>query len=160
MKTHRLAAMAALVLIFLLTLLAPAAHAGSDASFRPARVRAFAQESAISLVVREGRSRFVRLTLAEECPTLAKAQRLSFQIGAGLVAAEQEGGSVPVVRNTVPTVVSRETRHAHVVAVNGNNRVACRLAGVAHVDQAAFDTAAAVHGAHDNRYAGDGRPAG
>ncbi len=146
--------MAALVLIFLLTLLAPAAHADSGASFRPTRVRAFAPEGPQSVVIREGRNRFVRLSFVDSCPALARAERIAFQVGSGISAVHQNGASVPVVRNTVPTVVSRETRHAHVVAINGNNRVACRLAGVAPADQAAFDTAAAIHGKHDNRYAG------
>lgn len=159
MKRCSSAPLVSLALIFLLTLLAPAAHADSDASFRADRVRAFAPESTQSVVIREGRSRFVRLTFVDSCPALARAERIAFQVGSGLFATEQDGASVPMVRNTVPTVVSSETRHAHVVAINGNSRVACRLAGVTPADQAAFDMAAAVHGSHDNRYAGDGRPA-
>ena len=154
MKTHLSAALVSLALLFLMTLLAPSANADSGASFRPTRVRAFAPESAQSVVVREGRERYIRLTLAEACPALTSAERIAFQVGSGLFAAEQGGASVPLVRTTVPTVVSSETRHAHVVAINGNNRIACRLAGVTPADQAAFDTAAAVHGSRDNRYAG------
>lgn len=160
MKTHRLAAMAALVLNFLLALLTPSAHASSDASFRPARVRAFAPESMQSVVIREGRNRFVRLSFVDSCPALARAERIAFQVGSSLFATDKNGASVPVVRNTVPTVVSSETRHGHLVAINGNSRAACRLAGVAPADQPAFDTAAAVHGSRDNRYAGDGRTGG
>lgn len=164
MKTcHSAAAVVSLVLVFLLTCLSSTAQAGSSgshASFRPARVRAFAPETPSSLVVREGRSRFVRLTLTEACPALTTAQRLSFQIGPGLAEVQAEGALVPVVRNNAPTVVSTATPHAHIVAIQSNSRVACRLAGVAEADQAAFDTAAAVHGKHDNRHAGDGRPAG
>lgn len=157
MKTHLSAALVSLALLFLMTLLAPSANADSGASFRPTRVRTFATESAQSVVVREGRERYIRLTLADACPALASAERIAFQVGSSLFATDKNGASVPVVRNTVPTVVSSETRHAHIVVVTTNSRVACRLAGVTPADQAAFDMAAAVHGTHDNRYAGDGR---
>lgn len=157
MKTCRSAAVVPLVLMFLLILLAPAAHAGADARFRPSRVRAFALEGAQSVVLREGGDRFVRLALAEDCPALATAHRVAFQIGAGLVAADQAGVEVPVA-HTPPTVVSTETSHAHVVVIQANGRVACRIVGVADADRLTFDAAAAVHGSRDNRYAGDGRP--
>lgn len=156
MKTCRSAAVVPLVLMFLLILLAPAAHAGTDARFRPSRVRAFAPDGSQSVVLREGRDRFVRLALAEDCPALATAHRVAFQIGAGLVAADQAGAAVPVA-HTPPTVVSTETPHAHLVAIDTNGRAACRIAGVADADRSRFD-AAAIYGSRDSRYAGDGRP--
>lgn len=158
MKTCRSAAVVPLVLMFLPILLAPSAHAGTDAGFRPGRVRAFAPESSQSVVLREGRSRFVRLALAEDCPALATAQRVAFQVGALLSVANESGADVRVVRHTPPTVVSTETAHAHLVAIHANGRVACRIARVTDADRSGFDTAAAVHGSRDNRYAGDGRP--
>lgn len=155
MKRCFSAPVVSLVLVFLLTFLIPTAHAGPDASFRPARVRAFAPESPTSLLVREGRSRFVRLTLAESCPVLGQASRVAFQTGSSLTVASESTGQVPVVRGAAPIVVSNGTRSAFVVAITANNRVACRLASVAPADQAAFE-AAAVNGSRDNRYAGDG----
>lgn len=152
MKTHRSAAMAALVLNFLLTV--GTVHADSGAGFRPSRVHAFAAESANSLVVREGRERYLRLTLAESCPAVTGAERIAFQIGAALTVADEPGARIPVTRGSAPAVLSAATPHAHLVAINAEGRVACRLAGVAEADQAAFDTAAAQHGEHDNRYAG------
>lgn len=143
-----------------MTLLAPSANADSGASFRPTRVRAFSTESALSVIVREGRERYIRLTLAEACPAVASAERIAFQVGSSLFATDKNGASVPVVANTIPTVVSSETRHGHLVAINGNSRVACRLSTVSAVDRAVFEAAAATNGSHDNRYAGDGRPAG
>jgi hypothetical protein len=167
MKTCLSAAAVSLVLMFALALLPglagsaePLGSSTSAVAFRPARVRAFAPESATSVVVREGRERYLRLTLADACPALAHAQRLAFQVGPGLVASDQDGTLIPVVRDGAPAVLSAATPHAHVVAVASNGRVACRLAEVAEVDRALFDAAATVHGSRDNRYAGDGRPAG
>lgn len=160
MKRCFSAPVVSLVLVFLLTFLVPTAHAGPDASFRPARVRAFVPESSNSVVLREGRSRFVRLTLVESCPALGQASRLAFQTGSSLAAADETGRQVPVVRGQAPTVVSNGTTHVHLVAINDNSRTTCRLAGVTVVGQAAFEAAAQLHGQRDNRYAGDGRPAG
>ncbi len=163
MKTHHLAAVVPLALIFL-TLMIPVAHAAesadSGASFRPARVRAFVPEPVTSLLVREGRSNYRRLMLAESCPALTQATRVAFQSGSALSVTDEQGRQVPVVRGKAPTVVSTETRNAFVVSINGNKRTVCRLSTVSAVDQAAFEAAAAVHGRRDNRYAGDGRPAG
>lgn len=160
MKRCFSAPVVSLVLVFLLTFLIPTAHAGPEASFRPARVRAFAPESPTSLIVREGRSRFVRLTLAERCPALSQASRLALQTGSSLAAADETGRQLPVVRGPAPGVISSETPHAYIVAIDTNSRTVCRLAGVAVVGQAAFEAAAAAFGSRDNRYAGDGRPAG
>lgn len=162
MKRCFSAAVAAFVLNFLLAFgMAHAAEASdSGASFRPGRVRAFAPESPTSVVLREGRSRFVRLTLAESCPALTQASRLAFQTGPSLTGAHEQGRQVPVVRGAVPTVVSNGTRHIYVVAINDNSRTTCQLAGVAVVDQAEFEAVAQLNGQRDNRYAGDGRPAG
>lgn len=165
MTTHLAAAAAFFVSLFVLSLMAPAAHAAeaseSGASFRPARIRAFALENNQSLIVREGRSHYLRLSLAESCPALTQASRLAFQTGSYLAVADDGGRQVPVVRGALPTVVSNGgTRNQFVVAITANSRAACRLAGVTVVDQAAFDGAAQLHGSRDNRYAGDGRPAG
>lgn len=164
MKTHRLAAAAFFVSLFVLALMAPVAQAAeasdTGASFRPARVRAFASESTNSVVLREGRSHYLRLSLAEGCPSLSQASRVAFQTGSSLPVADEGSRQVPVVRGAVPTVVSSETRHIYVVALNDNSRTTCRLAGVAVVDQAEFEAAAQLNGQRDNRYAGDGRPAG
>lgn len=164
MTTHLAAAAAFFVSLFVLTLMAPAAQAAqpSDygASFRPARVRAFTPESATSLLVREGRATYRRLTLAESCPALTQASRVAFQTGPSLTGAHEQGRQVPIVRGAVPTVVSNGTRNSFVVAITANSRAACRLAGVTVVGQEAFEAAAAVSGSRDNRYAGDGRPAG
>jgi len=104
--------------------------------------------------LRERRSRFVRPTLAEDCPALVTAHRVAFQIGAGLVAANQADAAISVI-HTAPIVESPETPHAHLIAIDANGRVACRIARVAEADQAAFDTAAGVHGgSRDKRYAG------
>lgn len=160
MKTHSMVAAFSLALFFVLSLMAPAAQAAeasdSGASFRPARVRAFAPESPTSVVLREGRSRFVRLTLAESCPALSQASRVAFQSGPALAAADETGRQVAVVRGPAPAVVSSETPHAYIVSIGTNSRTACRLAGVAVVGQAAFEAAAQLHGQRDNRYAGDG----
>lgn len=165
MKTCLSAAVVSLVLVFALALLPglagsaePPGSSASPVTFRPARVRAFAPESATSVVVREGRERYVRLTLADACPKLADAQRLAFQVGPGLVAADHDGTLVPVVRNGAPVVLSAATPHAHVVVVTSESRTTCRLAEVADVDRDLFDAAATVHGSRDNRYAGDVRP--
>lgn len=167
MKTCLPAAVVWLVLLFCFALMPAIAgsaenHAAlsSDAAFRPVRIRAFAPESDTSVVVREGRERFLRLTLADACPALANASRIAFQVGPGLVVADHDGALVPVVRNTAPAVLSAATPHAHLIAVRAEGRTACRLMGVAEVDRALFDAAAAIHGRRDNRYAGDGRPAG
>lgn len=167
MKTCLPAAVVSLVLLFCFALMPAIAgsaenHAAlsSDAAFRPTRVRAFAPESETSVVVREGRGRYLRLTLAGACPSLANASRIAFQVGPGLVVADHEGALVPIVRNAAPAVLSAATPHAHLVAVGPDGRTACRLVGVAEVDRALFGAAAAIHGDRDNRYAGDGRPAG
>lgn len=157
MKRRICAPMVSLVLIFLLTFLSPMVHAGDSASFRPSRVRAFAPESATSLLVREGRATYRRLTLAKSCPALSHSDRVAFQTGSSLTAIDEQGRQVPVVRGQAPTVVSTGTRSAFVVAITANSRVACRLASVAPADQAAFEAAAQLHGSRDNRYAGDGR---
>lgn len=158
MKTCLLAAVAALALNFLLTV--GMAHADSGVSFRPSRVHAFAAESANSVVVREGRERYLRLTLAESCPAVTGAERIAFQIGSTLTVADEPGARVPVTRGSAPAVITTETPHAHLVAISSNSRVACRLAGVAEADRSAFETTAAANGQHDNRYAGDGRAEG
>lgn len=159
MKTHSMVAAFSLALIFALSLMASVAQAAesseSGASFRPARVRAFAPESTNSVVLREGRSRFVRLTLAESCPSLSQASRVAFQTGSSLPVADEGSRQVPVVRKA-PTVVSNGTPHTFVVVINDSNRTACRLSGVTAVDQAVFDAASQLHGQRDNRYAGDG----
>lgn len=160
MKRCISAPVVSLVLTFLLTFLVPSAHAGPDASFRPARVRAFTTESATSLLVREGRATYRRLTLAESCPALSHASRIAFQTGSSFAAADDGGRQVPVIHGQAPAVVSTGTRSAFVVAITANSRVACRLASVAPADQAAFEAAAQLNGQQDNRYAGDGRPAG
>jgi hypothetical protein len=161
------AAATALALLFVMTAFsAPAGSSGAAEqltdipSFRPDRVRAFAVESDHSVVVREARQRFLRLTLASPCPALISAHRLAFQIGPGLVAAVEDGTLVPIVRNSAPPVISVATPHAHAVVVGSEGRATCRLLDVAEVDQSLFDAAAAVHGRRDNRYAGDSRPAG
>lgn len=166
MKTRLPAAAVSLVLLFCLALMPVIAgsaenHAAlsSDAAFRPSRVRAFAPETDTSLVVREGRERFLRLTLAGACPALTTASRIAFQVGPGLVLADHDGALVPVVRDGAPAVLSSATPHAHLVAVGPEGRTACRLVGVAEVDRALFGAAAAIHGHRDNRYAGDGGPA-
>lgn len=167
MKMCLPAAVVSLVLLFCLALMPAIAgsaenHAAlsSEATFRPARVRAFAPESDTSVVVREGRERFLRLTLAGACPALTNASRIAFQVGPGLVVADRDGALVPIVRNAAPAVLSAATPHAHLVAVGPEGRTACRLVGVAVVDQTLFDAAAAIHGQRDNRYAGDARSAG
>lgn len=160
MKTHLSAAVVSLALVFLLTLLSSAAQAESidvSPSFRPARIRAFAPETPSSLVVREGRSRYVRLTLADACPALASAQRIAFQVGSALPVADEPGIRVPAVHGAPPAKLSAATPHAYLVVIAPDARTACRLAGVAMADRATFDHAAAAHGARDNRYAGDGR---
>lgn len=167
MKRRFSAPAVSLVLMFLLALaVGPVAHAGSPGSaapgvsFRPDRVRAFAPETPSMVVVREGRDRYLRLTLTADCPALASAQRLAFQVGPGLVAADQNGTLVPVVRQSAPAMLSAATPHAYVVTVAAEGRTTCRLADVTPADRAAFEAAAAVHGHRDNRYAGTGRPAG
>lgn len=167
MKTCLPAAVVSLVLLFCLALTPAIAGSAenhamppSDAAFRPARVRAFAPESDTSVVVREGRERFLRLTLAGNCPALANARRIAFQVGPGLVVADQDGLLVPIVRNAAPAVLSAATPHAHLVTVSTEGRTTCRLAEAAEVDRALFEAAAATNGRHDNRYAGDGQPAG
>lgn len=167
MKTCLPAAVVSLALTFFLALMPVIAGSAesyaalpSDAAFRPSRVRAFAPESDTSAIVREGRERFLRLTLADACPALANASRIAFQVGPGLVVSDQDGLLVPIVRNAAPAVLSAATPHAHLVAVGPEGRTACRLVGVAVVDAALFEAAAAIHGHRDNRYAGDGRPAG
>lgn len=160
------AAATAFVLLFLLTVLsAPVGSSGTVEqlsampAFRPDRVRAFAVESDRSVVVREAREHFLRLTFAAPCPTLIGAQRLAFQIGPGLVAVVEDGTLVPIVRDTAPRVISAATPHAYAVVVGLDGRATCRLLGVTEVDRSLFD-AAAAHGRRENRYSGDGRPAG
>lgn len=164
MTTHRLAAAFSLALIFCLALLPAvagsaetAADRHSGVAFRPARVRAFAPESNTSVVVREGRERYLLLTLAGACPALAGAQRLDFQVGPGLVAADHDGMLVPVTRQSAPAVLSAATPHAYLVTVATGSRATCRLSGVAEVDRSLFEAAAQLNGQRDNRYAGDGR---
>jgi hypothetical protein len=160
MKTHLSVAVVSLALVFLLMLFGPAAQAGSvdaNPSFRPARIRAFAPETASSVIVREGRNRYLRLNLADPCPVLAGAQRIAFQVGPALPVADGPGARVPVNRGALPAVISAATPHAYLVAIAPDRRTACRLASVATADRATFDHAAAAHGARDNRYAGDGR---
>jgi len=160
---------AATALAFLFAMTAFSAPVGSSGtveqltaipSFRPDRVRAFAVESDRSVVVREARQRFLRLTLAAPCPALISAQRLDFQVGPGLVAAVEDGSLVPIVRNSAPAVISVATPHAHAVVIGSEGRTTCRLLDVAEVDRSLFDAAAAVHGRHDNRYSRYGRSAG
>lgn len=161
------AAATAFVLLFLLSVFsAPVGSSGTVEqltampTFRPARVRAFAVESDRSVVVREARERFLRLTLAAPCPTLINARRLAFQIGPGLVAAVEDGTLVPIVRNASPRVISPATPHAYAVVIGDEGRTTCRLLDVAEVDQSLFDAAAAVHGRRDNRHSRDGQSAG
>lgn len=160
---------AATALAFLFVMTAFSAPVGSSGtvdqltaipSFRPDRVRAFAVESDRSVVVREARERFLRLTFAAPCPKLIGAQRLAFQIGPGLVAAVEDGTLVPIVRNSAPGVISAATPHAHAVVIGLDGRTICRLLGVTEVDRSLFDAAAAVHGRRDNRHGRDGHSAG
>lgn len=163
MKTCLPAAAVSFVLLFCLVLMPVIAGSAeiiddlhSGAAFRPARIRAFTPESDTSVIVREGRERYLRLTLSEACPGLADGQRLAFQVGPGLVAADHDGMLIPVTRQSAPPVISPATPHAYLVTVATGSRATCRLSGVAEVDRSLFEAAAATNGGHDNRYAGDG----
>lgn len=167
MKRCLPAAATAFVLLFLLTVFSlPVGSSGTaeqltaTPAFRPDRVRAFAVESDRSVVVREARQRFLRLTFAAPCPTLIGAQRLAFQVGPGLIAAVEDGTLVPIVRNTAPRLMSAATPHAYAVVIGLDSRTTCRLLGVTEVDRSLFDAAAAIHGRRGNRHSRDGQSAG
>lgn len=114
-------------------------------------VRAFAAESDTSLVVRQGRSQYRRITVEAGCP-IRQADRIGFAVGAQQAYLQGAGARLIAVTGATGTPrLCTASPHAYVTFIEDGRdlRARCRIQGIEGADRAAFDAAGP---GRDNRY--------
>ena len=140
---------ALLVLALSATALAPPVLA-SDDCIRVQQVRAFSVDSDRTLVVRQGPSRFHRVTLPEDCP-LESADRLGFVQGNSQFYVIGQGSRhIPANTSSLQTRFCTATPHAYVSIIENNKdrRTRCPILSIEASSQEAFQAGQV----RDNRY--------
>lgn len=133
-----------------------APHATSGDTFiRIQRVREFVPESANTVLLREAKTKYTRVTTAGDCPVIADANRIGFQVGTNVYNIYSSGQYVGVTGDSVITQISAKTPHAAIVLIQDGRRYACSIASITAIEPSVFTDAAAAGLSRDNRYSGD-----
>lgn len=139
----------ALATLLAATAFATPAFAGDqDECVRVNQVRAFAADGD-ALIVRQGKSTFRRIDVAEGCP-LAAADRIGFAVGNSQLYVQGMGGRFIPTSETTHARFCTATRHAYVTLIEDNEdlRSRCRITAISPSSREAFDAAGQVR---DNR---------
>lgn len=129
------------------------AVADSDAYVRVNGVREFVQETGNTVLVRQARTQYLRISLDSTCP-IADARRIGFKVGAGVTYSlvGSTGAAVPVNQGSTTPRIYSDTRHAWLISVNKNEtQYICKINQVEHVAPDVFTAAKARTGSADNR---------
>lgn len=142
-------AILALTLVFSAIVLAPSALASEDC-IRVQQVRAFSVDSDSSLIVRQGPSRFHRITLAENCP-VGEADRIGFVQGNSQFYVVGRGSrQIPATTTSMQSRFCTVTPHAQISVIRNNEdrRTRCPILSIEASSREAFEAGKV----RDNRY--------
>ncbi len=123
----------------------------SEECIRTQQVRAFATDSADSLIVRQGPSRFHRVEVAPGCQ-LDRADRIGFAQGNAQLYTMGRGSQViPTSSSSLQTRFCSATPHAYVTVIDNSEdvRTRCRIQSIQPSTRAAFE---AADNRRDKRY--------
>lgn len=142
----------AILVSIALTAVAVASPAlASDDCVRVQQVRAFSVESENSLIVRQGPSRFHRITVASDCP-LAEADRIGLVQGNSQLYVVGRGSQfIPTSGGSLSTRFCTATPHAYVSIIDDSQdrRPRCRIQAIEPTTAEQFE---AANNTRDNRY--------
>ena len=145
----RRAALMSIALAAVAAVSAPALAA--DDCVRIQQVRAFSVDSDNSLIVRQGPSRFHRITVAPGCQ-LERADRIGFVQGSAQLYTLGRGSQlIPTSSSSLQTRFCSATPHAYISVIdNGEDRRArCRIQGI---EPSTLEQFQAADNSRDNRY--------
>lgn len=128
----------------------PALASASEDCIRVQQVRAFAVDSDHSLIVRQGPSRFHRVTLSADCP-IGRADRIGFVQGNSQFYVVGRGNDhIPVSRSSLQSRFCTATPHAFVSVIENDKslRTRCPIVSIEASTQEAFQAGQV----RDNRY--------
>lgn len=142
--------LAAAALMASLPVLAQASESQSDC-VRINQVRAFTVESDTSVLVRQGKGQFRRITVTEGCP-IPRADRIGFAFGGQQLSTLGTGGrQIPVTTSGIQNRFCSASPHAYVTFIRDNDdqRERCRIQSIETIDRETFEASGTVR---DNRH--------
>jgi hypothetical protein len=122
----------------------------NDDCVRVNQVRAFAAETDTSLIVRQGKGQFKRITVQAGCP-IEDADRIGFAVGSQqLYTQAVDGRFIPTNSTNLQNRFCTASRHTYLTVIRDNEdlRSRCKIQAIETVDRGTFDAAGAVR---DNR---------
>lgn len=126
---------------------ASAAKIDNDECIRTNQARAFAVESENSVIIRQGRENFRRVTVAENCP-LNDADRVAFFIGNNVASATIGGRTVPVNKSTISERICTKTPHARLAVIEDGvdqSVTRCAITSIAPANRTDFESIEQKH---------------